>query len=279
MADEQNSPPESEAKTIPAAVPEPGSGAGGMSTADEETGVSGLLVMWGPLIIIGLLIFVFSGNEREAAAPVAATEKPVGEVVIESVTASLPAPAPLVPDLDSAVTGSGSDLAEAFKAAGIPLPQAARPAAPAPGVPAELSASPWAPGAGTPAPPGYATAPPRGAYGGGHMMPPPGYGYGYGGYPYQGGYPGGYPGQAMPYAGYGHPGWAPMPHGYGAPAYGSPPGPPPGYGPRGYGMPHHGHGAMHGTPQAGVSGSGEGNPATGSAASQEAAPPPPTVKQ
>ena len=216
-----------------AAISEPG------GFSDEgDTGMSGWLVMWGPLIIVGFLILVFMGGER----------KPVSMSAAPAAPAPMPAPVLKEPRLDISPERAAADLAEAFKAAGIPLPGevklGAPKAAPAPDLPPELQANPWAPAPGQsaavpPPPPAYHGQYPHGY---GQPVAPPGYGYG------------------APPRGYG---WGAPPPGYGAPYMGGRPGM--GYGAPGYPMPHQGM-SQQGMPQHGMQGYGAG----------QAPPPPPS---
>lgn len=203
---------------------------------DDESSISGWLVMWGPLIIVGFLILIFMGDERSNGS-MAAAPPPQSGAVAPQAPAELPAAGHAI---EVSPEQAAADLAEAFKAAGIPLPTAdpARteiaPRAPAePGLPQDLQGNPWAPASGQPA----AAAVP----------PPPGYGHPYGHYPHGGGYPppGHYPYAAPPPGYYGYGGW----------------GPAPGYGP-GYGaMPHAGPGHMgQGHPGMMGPGAGQGHP-------------------
>lgn len=209
----------------------------------DEEGISGWLVLWGPLIIMGMLILVFMGDEREGpmtATPMAPQPAPSAQ----------PAPAPVRPvaatlePVEISPQQAAADLAEAFKAAGIALPEptaqtARAPAAasepsPPPGLPPELQANPWAPPAGQP---------PVGA-----VPQPPGYGYPY--FPPPGYPPPGYYPYAPPAAYYGYGGWGPPPGYAPPPGYGAMPHMVPGYGGqhmRQGGMgPGVGHPMMHG---------------------------------
>ena len=175
--------------------------------------------------------------------------------------ASLPIVLSLVESgLEVSPEKAAADLAEAFRAAGIPLPgevSEPEPAAvpPAPQLPPEMQANPWAPAPGqpqrapmAPPPPGYGQYPYQGGYpppGYAYGGPPPGYGYGvpgYGGYGGYGGYPPPMGGRGMGYGG-GYPMHAPgmQPQGR-MPYQGAPPGyggqryaPPPPQGARGGG--------------------------------------------
>ena len=211
---------------VPAAAPQPGGAAVMGHEITEEAGFSGLLVMWGPLIIVGFLIFVFAGHEREPMLPLEVVEQTSTELVTES-TAPIEQPASMETAAETVApaatsTDTASELSEAFKAAGLPLPSA--PSEPAPAaLPKDLQGSPWTPqppsaqAPGAPPPPGYAQAP----YG--YMpMPPPGYAPMPYGYPQMPGYGGGAmgPGYGRPMPGYAAPpGYGAGPH-MGRPGYG-----------------------------------------------------------
>jgi len=155
---------------------------------------------------------VFFGNER-AVEPVAVA--PVQAPVQTPVT--MPVLMAEQPDLAIGPERAAADLAAAFKAAGIPLPES-RDEAPqtvTPEVPAALQGNPWAPSAPQEPAQGYAPPP-----------PPPGFGQ-----------PQGQP-----------QGWPPRGYGYAPPlGYGQPP--------AGYGQPPTGYGQMpvpsYGTAQGG----------------------------
>jgi len=232
--------------------------------ADEESSISGWLVMWGPLIIVGFLILVFMGDERGSGSTAAAPPQPASAPDATQAPAEAPA---AVRALDVSPEQAAADLAEAFKAAGIPLPapaterseDSARSAPSEPDLPADLQGNPWAPAAGQP---------PVGAL----PPPPPGYGSPYGHYPYGGGYPPHYPYGAPPPGYYGYGGWGPPP-GYG-PGYGAMPHAAPGYMGQGYpGM--MGPGADQGQPMMQPAMPGQEAPASDQQR-EDAAPPPPS---
>ena len=209
MADEQDNGAPRADDGIPAAAPQPGGGAAIIAEdISEDPGLSGWLVMWGPLLIVGFLILVFMGHEREPALPTAVVDAPSSEP--ETSTASVTPPAPTETASTEAPAPSAtaaSELSAAFKAAGI-APPPVESTQPAPmALPKDLQGSPWAPSEGT-----AAAAPP----------PPPGYAQ----MPY------GYPPVAAP-------GYAPMPYGYPPAGYGQYGQMAPGYGQMmpGYGRP------------------------------------------
>ncbi|MFT5173978.1 MAG: hypothetical protein ACI8W7_002165, partial [Gammaproteobacteria bacterium] len=172
---------------IPAAAPQPAAAviAPAMQHDHEvlDQGISGWLVMWGPLIIFLFLILVYMGKDERVVKPVAAA--PAAAPAAQA--RQIPVLMPEQPELSISPERAAEDLAAAFKAAGIPLPEprevpvAAEPADVA--VPPALQGNPWAPGApppptqgDVPAPsPTYGSQPPH--WGPPQGFPPRGYGY------------------------------------------------------------------------------------------------------
>lgn len=215
MADEQDNGAPRPNEAVPAAAPQAGGGAAMVADdLGEEPGLSGWLVMWGPLLIVGFLILVFMGQEREPALPTAVVEESTSESVTETSTTLVAQPLQPEPLVEQPSGDAASELAAAFKAAGIAPPQTENTAATPMPLPKDLQGSPWTPSKGAaaapPPPPGYAQAygyPP---------MPAPGYAPMPYGYP-----PAGY-GQMAPGYGQMAPGYGQMMPGYGqmAPGYG-----------------------------------------------------------
>lgn len=209
------------AQATPSPSTPPASGPGGDEAAQ---GMSGWLVMWGPLIIVGFLILVFMDQDREPPTVVAAAPMEPEPTIVEPEAMVATDVADVLPEASS--EQAAADLAEAFKAAGIPLPSEVEAAAvgepPVVAIPEALKQNPWAPTPPSPTAPQAAAQPPP---------PPPGYGTS----PYGTGYP-------PPYG----QGFGPPPGmGYGMRGGGYGWGPPPGYG-QGYGMPGYGAGPYYG---------------------------------